>query len=94
MIRSEQRRQAKDLKKNLSKMNLSELQEFIKDTYVKGVNNTITLHKEALSEIYGFGDARYNRIYEHVVDQLVKDRKVEKESISQTNGSAEDNKEA
>ena len=81
MTRSEKRRQAKNLKKNIEQMSIGEIQEFIKQRYVDGVNNTITLHKEALSEIYGFGDARYNRVYEHVVDELVKDRKVEKGSI-------------
>lgn len=92
MTRSEKRRQAKEFKKNLEQMSLGEIQDFIKQRYVDGVNNTITLHKEALSEIYGFGDARYNRIYEHVVDELVKDRKVEKESIDQANGVSENNK--
>ena len=92
MTRSEKRRQAKEFKKNLEQMSLGEIQDFIKQRYVDGVNNTITFHKEALSEIYGFGDARYNRIYEHVVDELVKDRKVEKESIDQANGVSENNK--
>lgn len=88
MTRSEKRRQAKNLKKNIEQMSIGEIQEFIKQRYVDGVNNTITLHKEALSEIYGFGDARYNRVYEHVVDELVKDRKVEKGSIDQASGEA------
>ncbi|AFS79425.1 hypothetical protein Curi_c24300 [Gottschalkia acidurici 9a] len=78
MIRSSKRRQASELKKMLDKMSLSEVQEFITQIYVDGVNNTIALHKEALNEIYGFGEGRYNRIYEYISLKLVKNKEKEK----------------
>lgn len=75
MIRSSKRRQAKELKKMLDKMSVSEVQEFITQIYVDGVNTTMALHKEALKEVYGFGDARYNRVYEYISKELVKNKK-------------------
>lgn len=72
MLRSSKRRQAKELKKMLDKMSVSEVQEFITQIYVDGVNTTMALHKEALNEVYGFGEGRYNRIYEYISRKLVK----------------------
>ncbi len=75
-MRSSKRRQAKELKKTLDKMSISEVQEFITGIYVDGVNTTMALHKEALKELYGFGDSRYNRIHEFISDRLVKNNDV------------------
>ena len=76
MLRSERRRQARDLKKRLDKMSISEVQEFISDIYVVGVNDTMALNREALKEEYGFGDSRYTRIHEYITERLTKsDRK-------------------
>ena len=75
MLRSSKRRQAKELKKMLDKMSVSEVQEFITQIYVDGVNTTMALHKEALNEIYGFGEGRYNRVYDYISMKLVKDKK-------------------
>lgn len=76
MLRSERRRQARDLKKRLEKMSVSEVQEFISDIYVVGVNDTMALNREALKEEYGFGDGRYTRIHEYITERLTKsDRK-------------------
>lgn len=72
MLRSSKRRQARELKKMLDKMNISEVQEFIADIYVEGVNHTVSLHRDALKEIYGFGEARYSRVHEYVSDKLIK----------------------
>lgn len=72
MLRSSKRRQARELKKMLDKMNISEVQEFIADIYVEGVNHTVGLHREALKELYGFGEARYSRVHEYVSDKLIK----------------------
>ncbi len=83
MTRSIKRRQAKELKKMIDKMSLKEVQEFITQTYVDGVNTTMSLHKEALKELYGFGDARYSRVHEYIIDRLVKDRKVDKDSFKE-----------
>lgn len=71
MLRSSKRRQAKELKKRLEKMSVSEVQEFITQIYVDGVNATMLLHRDALKEIYGFGDARYNRVHEYISDKLI-----------------------
>lgn len=71
-MRSTKRRQAKELKKMLGNMSVSEIQKFITEIYVEGVNTTSSLHKEALKDIYGFGESRYSRIHEYVSDRLVK----------------------
>ena len=70
-MRSSKRRQAKELKKMLGDMSISEVQKFITEIYVDGVNTTSALHKEALKDIYGFGDSRYSRIHEYVSERLV-----------------------
>lgn len=80
-MRSSKRRQAKELKKMLDKMSVKEVQEFIAGIYVDGVNTTMELHKEALKEIYGFGDSRYSRIHEYISDRLVKNNNVKNEDI-------------
>lgn len=72
MLRSEKRRQARELKKQLDKMSISEVQDFITEIYVAGVNNTMALNKEALKEEYGFGDGRYTRIHEYITERLTK----------------------
>ncbi len=79
MIRSTKRRQAKELKKTLDKMSVSEVQEFITQIYVDGVNTTMSLHRDALKELYGFGDSRYGRVHEYISDRLVKNKKEAKE---------------
>lgn len=91
MTRSERRRQAKEFKKELEQKSVGEIQDFIKQRYIDGVNDTTNLHKEALKELFGFGDARYTRVQEYVVDQLVKDGKIDKKNVKEE---AEDNKEA
>ena len=79
MTRSIKRRQAKELKKTLDKMSVSEVQEFITQIYVDGVNTTMSLHRDALKELYGFGESRYGRVHEYISDRLVKDKKEAKE---------------
>ena len=79
MMRSTKRRQAKELKKTLDKMSVSEVQEFITQIYVDGVNTTMSLHRDALKELYGFGDSRYGRVHEYISDRLVKSKKESKE---------------
>lgn len=79
-MRSTKRRQAKELKKTLDKMSVSEVQEFITQIYVDGVNTTMSLHRDALRELYGFGDSRYGRVHEYISDRLVKNKKEDKEN--------------
>lgn len=91
MLRSSKRRQAKELKRMLDKMSVSEVQEFITKIYVDGVNTTMTLHKEALKEIYGFGDGRYNRIHEYISMKLVKNKNKQSQEESDIVESQENN---
>ena len=74
-MRSTKRRQAKELKKTLDKMSVSEVQEFITQIYVDGVNTTMSLHRDALKDLYGFGESRYGRVHEYISDRLVKNKK-------------------
>ena len=46
---------------------------------VDGVNTTMSLHRDALKELYGFGESRYGRVHEYISDRLVKDKKEAKE---------------
>ena len=78
-MRSTKRRQAKELKKTLDKMSVSEVQEFITQIYVDGVNTTMSLHRDALKELYGFGESRYGRVHEYISDRLVKNKQETKE---------------
>lgn len=91
MTRSERRRQAKEFKKELGQKSVAEIQDFIKQKYIDGVNDTTALHKEALKELFGFGDSRYSRVQDYVVEQLVKDGKIDKKNVKD---GSEDGKEA
>lgn len=75
MLRSEKRRQARELKKQLDQMSITEVQDFITEIYVAGVNNTMALNRDALKELYGFGDGRYSKVHEFISDRLTKNER-------------------
>ncbi|WP_235436198.1 hypothetical protein, partial [Gottschalkia purinilytica] len=66
------------IKKGINKMSLSQVEWFIKDiidkgieegkkyAYKDGIKEGLELVKEALKELYGFGDKRVKRIEDYI----------------------------